>query len=166
MTSQSTLNSTTSEIGAPTFIVSNPGKWETNKNVTISYPANYTRYEFNIIDGTATRNGQELTPGTWYIASSLEEVVNFTTEGTIVARVYDGTNLKYAVNQAITYVDPTKPTCEILLTGGTLGTNGYYTVAPKVQFKTSIAGGSGIYFGQSKTNIPEYDNSVTKIILG
>lgn len=162
MTSQSTLNSTTSEIGAPTFIVSNPGKWETNKNVTISYPANYTRYEFNIIDGTATRNGQELTPGTWYIASSLEEVVNFTTEGTIVARVYDGTNLKYAVNQAITYVDPTKPTCEILLTGGTLGTNGYYTVAPKVQFKTSIAGGSGIYFGQSKTNSPVYDNSVTK----
>ena len=162
MTSQSTLNSTTSEIGAPTFIVSNPGIWETNKNVTISYPANYTRYEFNIIDGTATRNGQELTPGTWYIASSLEEVVNFTTEGTIVARVYDGTNLKYAVNQAITYVDPTKPTCEILLTGGTLGTNGYYTVAPKVQFKTSIAGGSGIYFGQSKTNSPVYDNSVTK----
>ena len=162
MTSQSTLNSTTSEIGAPTFIVSNPGIWETNKNVTISYPANYTRYEFNIIDGTATRNGQELTPGTWYIASSLKEVVNFTTEGTIVARVYDGTNLKYAVNQAITYVDPTKPTCEILLTGGTLGTNGYYTVAPKVQFKTSIAGGSGIYFGQSKTNSPVYDNSVTK----
>ena len=162
MTSQSTLNSTTSEIGAPTFIVSNPGKWETNKTVTISYPANYTRYEFNIIDGTATRNGQELTPGTWYIASSLEEVVNFTTEGTIVARVYDGTNLKYAVNQAITYVDPTKPTCEILLTGGTLGTNGYYTVAPKVQFKTSIAGGSGIYFGQSKTNSSVYDNSVTK----
>ena len=162
MTSQATLNSTTSEIGAPTFIVSNPGIWETNKNVTISYPANYTRYEFNIIDGTATRNGQELTPGTWYIASSLEEVVNFTTEGTIVARVYDGTNLKYAVNQAITYVDPTKPTCEILLTGGTLGTNGYYTVAPKVQFKTSIAGGSGIYFGQSKTNSPVYDNSVTK----
>ena len=166
MTSQSTLNSTTSEIGAPTFIVSNPGKWETNKNVTISYPANYTRYEFNIIDGTATRNGQELTPGTWYIASSLEEVVNFTTEGTIVARVYDGTNLKYAVNQAITYVDPTKPTCEILLTGGTLGTNGYYTVAPKVQFKTSIAGGSGIYFGQSKTNSPVYDNSVTKNNFG
>ena len=166
MTSQSTLNSTTSEIGAPTFIVSNPGIWETNKNVTISYPANYTRYEFNIIDGTATRNGQELTPGTWYIASSLEEVVNFTTEGTIVARVYDGTNLKYAVNQAITYVDPTKPTCEILLTGGTLGTNGYYTVAPKVQFKTSIAGGSGIYFGQSKTNSPVYDNSVTKNNLG
>ena len=162
MTSQSTLNSTTSEIGAPTFIVSNPGIWETNKNVTISYPANYTRYEFSIIDGTATRNGQELTPGTWYIASSLEEVVNFTTEGTIVARVYDGTNLKYAVNQAITYVDPNKPTCEILLTGGTLGTNGYYTVAPKVQFKTSIAGGSGIYFGQSKTNSPVYDNSVTK----
>lgn len=166
MTSQSTLNSTTSEIGAPTFIVSNPGKWETNKNVTISYPANYTRYEFNIIDGTATRNGQELTPGTWYIASSLKEVVNFTTEGTIVARVYDGTNLKYAVNQAITYVDPTKPTCEILLTGGTLGTNGYYTVAPKVQFKTSIAGGSGIYFGQSKTNSPVYDNSVTKNNFG
>ena len=166
MTNQSTLNSTTSEIGAPTFIVSNPGKWETNKNVTISYPENYTRYEFSIIDGTATRNGQELTPGTWYIASSLEEVVNFTTEGTIVARVYDGTNLKYAVNQAITYVDPTKPTCEILLTGGTLGTNGYYTVAPKVQFKTSIAGGSGIYFGQSKTNIPEYDNSVTKNNFG
>lgn len=162
MTSQATLNSTTSEIGAPTFIVSNPGIWETNKNVTISYPANYTRYEFNIIDGTATRNGQELTPGTWYMASSLKEVVNFTTEGTIVARVYDGTNLKYAVNQAITYVDPTKPTCEILLTGGTLGTNGYYTVAPKVQFKTSIAGGSGIYFGQSKTNSPVYDNSVTK----
>ena len=162
MTSQSTLNSTTSEIGAPTFIVSNPGIWETNKNVTISYPANYTRYEFNIIDGTATRNGQELTPGTWYIASSLKEVVNFTTEGTIVARVYDGTNLKYTVNQAITYVDPTKPTCEILLTGGTLGTNGYYTVVPKVQFKTSIAGGSGIYFGQSKTNSPVYDNSVTK----
>ncbi len=166
MTSQSTLNSTTSEIGAPTFIVSNPGIWETNKNVTISYPANYTRYEFNIIDGTATRNGQELTPGTWYIASSLEEVVNFTTDGTIVARVYDGTNLKYAVNQAITYVDPTKPTCVILLTGGTLGTNGYYTVAPKVQFKTSIAGGSGIYFGQSKTNSPVYDNSVTKNNLG
>ena len=166
MTSQSTLNSTTSEIGAPTFIVSNPGKWETNKNVTISYPANYTRYEFNIIDGTATRNGQELTPGTWYIASSLKEVVNFTTEGTIVARVYDGTNLKYTVNQAITYVDPTKPTCEILLTGGTLGTNGYYTVAPKVQFKTSIAGGSGIYFGQSKTNSPEYKNSVTKNNFG
>ena len=166
MTSQSTLNSTTSEIGAPTFIVSNPGKWETNKNVTISYPANYTRYEFNIIDGNATRNGQELTPGTWYIASSLKEVVNFTTEGTIVARVYDGTNLKYTVNQAITYVDPTKPTCEILLTGGTLGTNGYYTVAPNVQFKTSIAGGSGIYFGQSKTNSPVYDNSVTKNNLG
>ena len=166
MTSQSTLNSTTSEIGAPTFIVSNPGKWETNKNVTISYPENYTRYEFSIIDGTATRNGQELTPGTWYIASSLKEVVNFTTEGTIVARVYDGTNLKYAVNQAITYVDPTKPTCEILLTGGTLGTNGYYTVAPKVQFKTSIAGGSGIYFGQSKTNSPVYDNSVTKNNFG
>ena len=140
------------------FEVSDPSIWKTNKNVKIFYPGNYTRYEFSIIDGTATRNGQELTPGTWYIASSLQETVNFTTEGTIAARIYDGTNLSSIANQAITYVDPTKPTCEILLTGGTLGTNGYYTVVPKVQLKTSIAGGSGISFGQST----EYGNSVTK----
>jgi uncharacterized repeat protein (TIGR02543 family)/prepilin-type N-terminal cleavage/methylation domain-containing protein len=166
MTNQSTLPIKLNDIDKDKdniwFEVSDPSIWKTNKNVKIFYPANYTRYEFSIIDGTATRNGQELTPGTWYIASSLQETVNFTTEGTIAARIYDGTNLSSIANQAITYVDPTKPTCEILLTGGTLGTNGYYTVAPKVQFKTSIAGGSGIYFGQSKTNSPVYDNSVTK----
>ena len=166
MTSQSTLPIKLNDIDKDKdniwFEVSDPSIWKTNKNVKIFYPGNYTRYEFSIIDGTATRNGQELTPGTWYIASSLQETVNFTTEGTIAARIYDGTNLSSIANQAITYVDPTKPTCEILLTGGTLGTNGYYTVAPKVQFKTSIAGGSGIYFGQSKTNSPVYDNSVTK----
>ena len=166
MTNQSTLPIKLNDIDKDKdniwFEVSDPSIWKTNKNVKIFYPANYTRYEFSIIDGTATRNGQELTPGTWYIASSLQETVNFTTEGTIAARIYDGTNLSSIANQAITYVDHTKPTCEILLTGGTLGTNGYYTVAPKVQFKTSIAGGSGIYFGQSKTNSPVYDNSVTK----
>ena len=162
MTSQSTLPIKLNDIDKDKdniwFEVSDPSIWKTNKNVKIFYPGNYTRYEFSIIDGTATRNGQELTPGTWYIASSLQETVNFTTEGTIAARIYDGTNLSSIANQAITYVDPTKPTCEILLTGGTLGTNGYYTVVPKVQLKTSIAGGSGISFGQST----EYDNSVTK----
>lgn len=166
MTSQSTLPIKLNDIDKDKdniwFEVSDPSIWKTNKNVKIFYPGNYTRYEFSIIDGTATRNGQELTPGTWYIASSLQETVNFTTEGTIAARIYDGTNLSSIANQAITYVDPTKPTCEILLTGGTLGTNGYYTVVPKVQLKTSIAGGSGISFGQSKTNSPEYKNSVTK----
>ena len=162
MTSQSTLPIKLNDIDKDKdniwFEVSDPSIWKTNKNVKIFYPGNYTRYEFSIIDGTATRNGQELTPGTWYIASSLQETVNFTTEGTIAARIYDGTNLSSIANQTITYVDPTKPTCEILLTGGTLGTNGYYTVIPKVQLKTSIAGGSGISFGQST----EYDNSVTK----
>ena len=162
MTSQSTLPIKLNDIDKDKdniwFEVSDPSIWKTNKNVKIFYPGNYTRYEFSIIDGTATRNGQELTPGTWYIASSLQETVNFTTEGTIAARIYDGTNLSSIANQAITYVDPTKPTCEILLTGGTLGTNGYYTVVPKVQLKTSIAGGSGISFGQST----KYDNSVTK----
>ncbi len=158
MTSIGNLNSTTQPIGEPTFIVERPGEWQIDKDVTTVFPDNYTRYEFNIISGTAIRDGQVLTNGTWYIAQSLNEIVNFVTNGEIAARVYDGNNLKYAVNQVVNYVDPTEPTCTITFTGGTTN-NTWYNVAPTVTFTTSTAGPSGFSYGTALTNNPVYNHN-------
>ena len=162
MTKIGTSGITTSDINGPTFIVSNPEVWKTNKNVTIKYPENYTKYEFNVLEGKATMDGQELTNGTWYRTENLNQVLNFVSNGSIAARVYDGVNLGPIGNQTISKVDATVPTCSIVYSGGTLGTNGYYKVAPSIKFSTSVAGPSGLTFGVSKTNSETYDHSVNE----
>ncbi|MCM1370539.1 MAG: prepilin-type N-terminal cleavage/methylation domain-containing protein, partial [Clostridium sp.] len=103
------FNSLVPSMETPTFIVEKPGVWQHDKDVTINYPTGYSRYEYKILDGEVTSSNGTLLPlNTWIVASGENESVNFTTNGSVVARVFDGTSYKNA-NQNIGYVDSVAP---------------------------------------------------------
>ena len=86
-------NVATSEINKPTYAVS-PSGWAQNKTVTITYPSGYTN-EYSLDGGT-----------TW---KSYTKALNFTSNGTVIARVSDGKNYVTAASQTVSQIDTTKP---------------------------------------------------------
>ena len=85
----------TAEVDMPTYTISPSKGYSTSKKVTITYPSGYTN-EYSI-DG-----------GVYWIAYT--EPVTFEKNGTIIARISDGTNYKVSASQTITGVDTTPPT--------------------------------------------------------
>lgn len=85
----------TAEVDMPTYTISPSKGYSTSKKVTITYPSGYTN-EYSI-DG-----------GVYWIAYT--EPVTFEKNGTIIARISDGTNYKVSASQTITGIDTTPPT--------------------------------------------------------
>lgn len=85
----------TAEVDVPTYTISPSKGYSTSKKVTITYPSGYTN-EYSI-DG-----------GVYWMAYT--EPVTFEKNGTIIARISDGTNYKVSATQTITGIDTTPPT--------------------------------------------------------
>ena len=90
-------NIRTEDIDVPTYEVS-PEGWATSKTVTIAYPSGYTN-EYSL-DG-----GKNWDPYT--------EAVLFTSNGTIIARVNDGTNYVTGSSQTVSQIDNEIPTVSV-----------------------------------------------------
>lgn len=97
-----TLNVTTTVIDVPTYKVDKTG-WQTKKIVTITYPARQSNFTYQY----STDAGK-----TWKTVASpaTTQTLTFTSNGTVIARVHDGTNYVTASSFAVTQVDSTGPT--------------------------------------------------------
>ena len=97
------LTISTSDITTPTYAVS-PSGWAKSKTVTITYPtiANQTlTYEYSIDKGSS-----------WKTATQSQNVT-FNANGTIIARVKDGTNTVTATTFTVNQIDTTVPTMSV-----------------------------------------------------
>lgn len=104
MTSSATRNVETVTVDKPTYSVSpssDEKEWATSRTVTINYPEGYTN-EYSI-DGGETWN-----PYT--------EPIVFLQPGTVLARVFDGTNYITGNSQTIKNIDLNAPTLNVTTT--------------------------------------------------
>jgi len=98
MTSSATRNVTTVAVDTPTYSVSpssDEKEWAPSRTVTIAYPEGYTN-EYSIDSGE-----------TW---NPYTEPIVFLQPGTVIARVFDGTNYITGNSQTIGSIDSDKPT--------------------------------------------------------
>ena len=63
-------------------------------------------------------------------------------------------------NVSVVKIDNTTPSCNISLSGGTIGLNNWYTSSPTVKMSTSVAGLSGISYGLSTSSSASYSLNV------
>ncbi|GEM_PF-2167194 len=100
-TTTSTLSVATNVITPPTYKVDKTG-WQTEKIVTITYPERESQFVYQY----STDGGSS-----WKTVASpaTTQQVTFTSNGTVIARIYDGTNYVTASSFAVTQVDPTAP---------------------------------------------------------
>ena len=84
----------TTEIDKPIYAVDKTG-WSQSKVVTITYPVGYTN-EYSVDGGTSFK--------------LYEKGIEFTSSGTIIAQVTDGTNYVSGTSQSVAQIDRTKPT--------------------------------------------------------
>ncbi len=100
-TVSSTLTVATNVINPPTYKVDKTG-WQPKKVVTITYPERESQFVYQY----STDGGSS-----WKTVASpaTTQTVTFTSNGTVIARIYDGTNYVTASSFAVTQVDPTAP---------------------------------------------------------
>lgn len=124
-----------SDISVPTY-TTNPTGYAKSKVVTVTYPARQTDfvYTYSIDNGT-----------TWItVSNDTTTNVTFNANGNIIARIYDGVNYKNASTYTVSGIDTVKPTCTLRVTGGTLGTNSWYTSNITVGFNSTADNYSGV----------------------
>ena len=90
----------TTEIEEPTYAISPSSGWAQSKTVTVTYPPGYTN-EYSLDGGE-----------TW---ESYTEPVRFTSSGTLIARVSDGTNYVSGSTQTIGQIDTGAPSTASLV---------------------------------------------------
>ena len=103
ITESNSITVTTSDITTPTYAVS-PSGWSKSKTVTITYPTIANQeltYEYSINDGSS-----------WQTATQ-SQIVTFNANGTIIARVKDGTNTVTATSFTVNQIDTTAPTMSV-----------------------------------------------------
>jgi|GEM_PF-1320480 len=112
------VTTTTNEITTPTYSVS-PTGYAASKTVTITYPTRETDFIYTY----STNEGS-----TWKtVSSGTTASVNFEENGSIIARIYDGTNYKTASSYTIAGIDKIAPT---LSPSSSVSTVGKYTDNP------------------------------------
>lgn len=106
---------TTSLINPPTYEIDKNG-FATNKTVTITYPESEQDYIYSY----SIDNGQN-----WVIVDNKTASYTFNDNGTIIARVYDGTNYKTASSYTVSGIDLIPPSIPTISSNGY--TNGEWT---------------------------------------
>ena len=142
MTSASSISASTVSIDAPTYSIS-PSGYATSKTLTINYPSGYTN-EYSLDSGT-----------TWITYTA---PIVFNANGSVIARVNDGTNYVTGSSYTITNIDTTNPTVTTSVTGkvGTLtlsdnlGLSGY-AVTTSTDIPSSWTSITGTSSSQSYT---------------
>lgn len=112
MTATSTaVSGSTNSIGTPTYAVDKTG-WQTKKVVTITYPArqsNFT-YQYSLDGGRSW---------TTVASPATTKQVTFTANGTIIARITDGTNYVTASSFSVTQIDTSAPSATVAVSSTT-----------------------------------------------
>lgn len=104
-TESSYINVEPGTVMLPIYGIDNSG-WAPVKNVTITYPERQPGYIYEY-----STNGED-----WSIlGSGVIKVVNFTDNGFVIARIYDGLNYFTATTFNVTQVDTQDPTCQIIV---------------------------------------------------
>ena len=102
-TTSNALTISTSDINVPTYAVS-PSGWSKSKTVTITYPTIANQeltYEYSTNAGSSWQNATQ------------SQTVTFNANGTIIARVKDGTNTVTATTFTVNQIDTTAPTMSV-----------------------------------------------------
>ena len=137
----------TKELPLPTITV--PEGWRESKTVTITTD-NVYKIEYVKNNGTPVK------------VNTNTATVEFTENGTIKARVSSGKHYGKYVEKEVTQIDKIKPSCTISVTGGTKGSNNWYTTSPTIKMKTSKAGDSGLsYTGPTEQTTASYTKQVS-----
>jgi prepilin-type N-terminal cleavage/methylation domain-containing protein len=92
------ISRTTVSLPTPTYSIS-PSGWATSKTVTINYQTSGYTKQYSTNGGS-----------TWVTSSGQTQNVVFNTNGNVIARVTDGTNIITASTYNITQIDTTAPT--------------------------------------------------------
>jgi len=124
---------TTEEIASPTYSIDKTG-WQTKKIVTITYPERQTGfvYEYSIDSGT-----------TWVtVESGITKDITFTSNGSVIARVYDGVNYKTASSYTVSQIDTIAPT--LTLTGSATISVEKGEMYTEPGYSATDTGGSGL----------------------
>jgi len=125
-----TESTATAAIAKPTYKVTPESGWANKKTVTITYPSGYTNQY-------STDNGS-----TW---KTYTAPIEFTSNGSIIARSTDGVNIVTADKLTIDKLDTTAPTCKLKVTSGSSNGTYYYTNVT-IGFETANdTGGSEVH---------------------
>ena len=142
LTSTTSLIVETVLIDTPTYSIS-PSGYATTKTLTITYPSGYTN-EYSLDSGT-----------TWITYTA---PIVFNANGSVIARVNDGTNYVTGSSYTITNIDTTNPTVSVSVSGKvgtiTLGDNlllSGYTVTTSATVPTVWTEINGTSSSQSYT---------------
>ena len=173
LTSESSaVNDSTNEITAPTYSI-NTTDWATSKTVTITYPERQADfiYEYSIDAGSQ-----------WITVPSGTTVnVEFTANGSVIARIQDGVNTKTASTYTVDKIDSGIPTSPTLTGGSDTWTNSSRTISistpstsasgiKNYQYyistsNTSQTGGTWIDLGAGVTSIDITTNGTNYIFM-
>ena len=103
-TTSNTVSMSTTSVPLPTYIIEPSGDvWARSKTVTVHYPERQSGfiYQYSLNGGSSWTT----------VSSGTTKDVEFTSNGNIIARIYDGTNYYTASSFAITKIDNTPPSC-------------------------------------------------------
>ena len=147
----------TLELDEPIYEQNINGYTSENKIVTIIYPEapegeTYT-YSYSLNGGY-----------TWIETSEIKTKLEFSEAGSVIARVFDGTNYKVASTLTISGIDKSKPSCSLQVVSGSLGTNKEWYISSSVNVKltTSTAKESGIlYSSPTESTTASYSSEVS-----
>lgn len=107
-------------ITTPIYSISSTG-WAISKNVTITYP---TREEGFVFQYSLNGGGSWVTVNTGSITT-----LTFTSNGSVIARVYDGINYKTASSFTVNGVDSTGPSVPNFAITNVQMRSGFYTIS-------------------------------------
>lgn len=121
ISAESTMQGSTTEITEPIYSINIPG-WATSKVVTISYPTRETGFVYTYsLDGGSNWST---------VATGTTASLTFNSNGSVIARVYDGINYKTASSYTVSGIDNATPTItsngDLLVPIGTSGSSPNY----------------------------------------
>ncbi|MFV0249790.1 MAG: glycine-rich protein [Bacilli bacterium] len=109
LTTTKEITAKTSIITPPTYSIDTTG-FSTSKTVTITYPERKEGYIYTYTVDSGN---------TWEIVDSTTKDVIFNSNGTIIARIYDGTNYVTASSYTVTGIDTTAPSASLAVSSKT-----------------------------------------------
>jgi len=152
LTTETSITTSPTDITVPTYVVS-PSGYATSKTVTVTYPTREAGfiYTYSIDSGT-----------TWTtVNSGVTASVVFNSNGSIIARIYDGTNYKTASSFTVAGIDTTSPTVSLGVISKTSNTINVSATAADTDSgisKYEFAIDTGAYVDNGTTSTYTYSN--------
>ncbi len=137
---------TTVEIPLPTYSI-NTTDWSETKTVTITYPERQAGYVYEYsLDGAIT----------WLLveAPSTTKEITFTDNGSVIARITDGTNEISGASYAVTNIDDINPTVSFGTNGSTTYAKTRATLVTVSDLESGVNVGSLKYLWTTSTTVP------------